>query len=264
MKLTEKEYFRFSGGEVHCKMDYLPTCITMKDYTMNGFMALAEYAEIIYRKYPGYKVQITYPYFPYARQDRVISEDEPFSLQIFAKLLNSLHFEKVTIWDPHSDVTPALVNNCVPIHQWNIAGGFLPKTLFDDHDIMFVSPDAGAYKKVAKLMPNDYRIIIGTKIRGTDGTIIKTDLYSPVSLKEKTCVVVDDICDGGKTFIELGKALKHKGAKKLILYVTHGIFSKGLAELFLYYDAVYTTNSFEQDKHQEYIDSSKLIVKELF
>lgn len=264
MKLTENSYFKFSGGEVHCKMEHVPQIIIMKDYTMNGFMALAEYVEVIHRKYPSYNIEVTYPYLPYARQDRVMNDNEPFSLHVFARLLNCLRLSKVIVVDPHSDVTPALVHRCVSVHQWEIAKGFLPQNLFDDPEVMFVSPDAGAYKKVAKLVLNDYRIVLGTKIRGTDGNIIKTDIYSPVELTGKTCVVIDDICDGGRTFTELGKVLKHKGAKKLILYITHGIFSKGLAELLLYYDEIYTTNSFNMEAYADYRKSGNLVVKELF
>ena len=249
MKLESKDYFIFSGGEVHCRH---PACVGAErivclDYTMNGFMAACERKEMLHRY--GMMADLTYPYFPYARQDRIIKEQEPFSLKIFCELLNSQNFNSVTVYDPHSDVTPALIKNCKVIHQWHIANSIIPRELLDDPNVIFVSPDAGAYKKVSKLITNDYRIAIGTKVRGSKGDIIKTELYSPVDLKGKTCVVVDDICDGGRTFIELGKVLKHKGAEKLHLYITHGIFSAGLDELLKYFDCIYTTDSFNQSKY---------------
>src|ERR1039458_4081841 len=160
MIIDKTSYFLFSGGEVHCKLSKElrdVSYITCTDYTMNGFMAICEQREILRRR--GMVAELIYPYFPYARQDRVMAENEPFSLKIFCELLNSQKFDKVTIFDPHSDVTPALVNNCTVIPQWGIARGFLPTTLFDDPNVMFISPDAGAYKKVTKLMLNDYRIV---------------------------------------------------------------------------------------------------------
>lgn len=57
------------------------------------------------------------------------------------------------------------------------------------------------------------------------GEITGTEVYGDV--KDKVVLIIDDICDGGRTFIELGKVLKERGASKVILYVTHGIFSQG-------------------------------------
>jgi ribose-phosphate pyrophosphokinase len=260
LEITKDGYFTFSGGEVHCKVDQdrvLP--IIMRDYTMNGFMALAEYVEVLRRCRIQY-IDVAYPYFPYARQDREMEKMEPFSLRVFCNLLNSLKLSSVTIYDPHSDVTPALIDNCKVIPQWEIVRGCMPQEWVDDDNLMFVSPDAGAYKKVSKLLWNDKRITIGVKNRGPKGNIIHTDVFSPVDLNGKDCVIVDDICDGGRTFIELAKVLKMRGAKRLFLYVTHGIFSKGLEELFQYFDMIYTTNSFDQSKYGK---AAKLIVKEI-
>lgn len=250
MKLTPTKYFIFSGGEVHCKLsnDEEINTIVCLDYTMNGFMALCEIKEILDRK--GLTSNLIYPYFPYARQDRVINEDEPFSLKVFCSLLNSQKFNSVTIWDPHSDVAGALINKVNIVPQWEIAKSNIPEIFFNDTQYLWVAPDAGAYKKLSKLMPQDKRIIIGTKERNALGEIVRTNVYSSVDLHGKNCVVVDDICDGGRTFIELGKALKEKGACKLYLYVTHGIFSKGLSELMKYYEAIYTTSSFNVYNHK--------------
>ena len=59
----------------------------------------------------------------------------------------------------------------------------------------------------------------------------------------KTCFIIDDICDGGGTFVGLAALLKSRNARKIVLIVSHGIFSKGfdLANI----DAIYTTDSFK-------------------
>lgn len=264
MKLTLDSYFLFSGGEVHCKLGdpNKMADVVCLDYTMNGFMALCQHKQVLDRK--NICVDITYPYFPYSRQDRVTANREPFSLKIFCELLNTQDFFSVTTYDPHSDVIGALVKNIRIIEQHTIAKDCLPKELLDNPDVMFVSPDAGAYKKLSKLITNDYRIVIGTKMRGTDGSIIRTSVYSPCELKGKTCVIVDDICDGGRTFIELAKALRHKGATKIILYVTHGIFSKGFFELFdSGIDHIYTTNSFNNSAKILEMHKSKITIKDV-
>lgn len=248
-----ENYFLFSGGEVHLRMGSYNCDIICRDYTMNGFMAVCEQNEVLRRK--GLKVNLTYPYFPYARQDRVMHENEPFSLKTFCDLLNLQNFSSVTIYDPHSDVAPALINNCRVIPQWDIGRQTLPQDYFDNH--LFISPDAGAYKKLSKLITDDSRIAIGVKNRDSDGNITHTNVFSPTPIDGRDCVIVDDICDGGKTFLELAKTLKSKRAKSVILYVTHGIFSKGFDELKQYVDRIHTTNSFNN------IQTEYLFVKEI-
>ena len=69
-------------------------------------------------------------------------------------------------------------------------------------------------------------------------------------------MIVDDTCDGGRTFIELAKVLRARNAGKIELYVTHGIFSKGLKELSEHFDCIHSLNVWE-DNIQE--DSGVLV-----
>ena len=57
-------------------------------------------------------------------------------------------------------------------------------------------------------------------------------------------LIVDDICDGGRTFIGLAEELKKKNAGDLYLFVTHGIFSQGFSELKKHFKKIFSTNSF--------------------
>lgn len=248
------KYFLFSGGEVHCKVTGNPREIRMTDYTMNGFMALAQQVEVL-RRLGKDRISVIYPYLPYARQDRVIERDEPFSLRVFCDLLNSLCLSSVEIWDAHSDVAPALIKNCHVKPQWEIARDVMPSEYFTER--LFVSPDAGAYKKLSKLVTDDQRIAIGVKNRDAQGKISHTAVFSPVPIDGQDCVIVDDICDGGRTFIELAKVLRERGAKSVMLYITHGIFSQGLDVLKPHIDRIYTTNSFPN------VQTDYLFVKEI-
>lgn len=260
MKITKDSYFLFSGGEVHAtENNNLDTgTVTCLDYTMNGFMALCEFAQL--RRNKLLPTHVIYPYFPYARQDRYIADYEPFNLKVFCDLLNSQKFDSVKIYDPHSDVVSALIDNCKVIHQWDIADCVIPREYLFDFSTLWVSPDSGAFKKVSKLARNSPQICIGVKIRDEKGEIILTKVYSPVPIKDKTCVIVDDICDGGRTFIELAKVLKAEGAKKIVLYVTHGIFSKGLGVLKeAGIDHIYTTNSFSNYPASEFLTIKEIV-----
>ena len=71
-------------------------------------------------------------------------------------------------------------------------------------------------------------------------------------VKGKNLLVVDDICDGGRTFIELGKVLREKQCGELSLFVTHGIFSYGIDQLLDVYDRIYTTDSFHPDERSPF------------
>lgn len=114
---------------------------------------------------------------------------------------------------------------------------------------VLVSPDAGALKKtydVAKEF-GITNIIIANKHRDiATGKIVSTEVPVKPEHRGKDFVIVDDICDGGRTFIEIAKQIKEslkEDCGKIYLVVTHGIFSAGLKELGTYFDRIYTTNS---------------------
>lgn len=180
---------------------------------------------------------LTMPYVPFSRQDRVNARGESLSLAVFANLINSLNFQRVIIHDPHSDVSTALLKNCIVVQQWELM------TLLIDSKVRgnfwLVSPDAGALKKtysLAKMFTGTSRfkgVIEASKKRNTaTGEITETVVpdWGPIfnyNRAADTYVIVDDICDGGRTFIELAKALRLRSVEKIHLYVTHGFFTKG-------------------------------------
>lgn len=182
------------------------------------------------------------PYTPFGRQDRVMNEGEALSISVFANLLNSMQFNRVTIEDPHSDVQSALIHNVQVTHQHEIVNTVLGDKIISEK-LLLVSPDAGAMKKTQKLaevlkveMP-----VIGYKVRDTlTGSISGTGFIGEVVGRD--VLIVDDCIDGGYTFIKLGEALKQAGAKSVKLWVTHGIFSKGVDVLSGYIDEVYCKN----------------------
>lgn len=259
--VSGRSYFTFHGGEVHCQVedpDFKHT-IFCQDYSAKGIMAVCLQNEIVRRRGSGI-VELVLPYLPYARQDRVIGPNEPFSLKVFADIINLQNFSRVVVYDPHSDVGPGLLNNCDAIPQYNIAIKAIGD-LVADKNVIFVSPDAGAYKKLSKLIVDDERIVIATKERGQLGEIKRTRLLNPENIPGKTVVIVDDICDGGRTFIELAKAIRAHVPKEIILYVTHGIFSNGFDELHSHLDAIITTNTIRQPERG--LPAGFLTVKEI-
>lgn len=229
------EIRKFAGGECHVKLaeDFsesesvrINTRLNSSDDVMNLCLAVDALRNM------GVKcIEAFIPYVPYARQDRVMVPGEPLSIKVFANIINNLHLNKVHIFDAHSEVTPALLNNCRNMSNHVMVRYFLKELNLNDY--VLVSPDLGAYKKIDKLasaLGYKGEIATGIKIRDLEtGEIVKSDIHAQ-DLKGKNCVVIDDICDGGRTFIELAAILKEKGAGNLYFIASHGIFSHNALE----------------------------------
>jgi len=93
------------------------------------------------------KLNLILPYFPGARQDRVMVVGESLTVKVYADVLNAVGFQKVMILDPHSDVTAAVLNNAEVISNH----AFVEKCLIQESDYLLISPDGGALKKIYKL-----------------------------------------------------------------------------------------------------------------
>ena len=161
--------------------------------------------------------------------------------------------------DPHSDVLEACLNNYHKHDNHRLVKDALSK--IDNRDgaqdrICLVSPDAGAYKKIFDVAKkfNIENIITATKVRDIrSGNIIRTEIPTLNQHDDLKYVIIDDICDGGRTFIELAKAIKgSRPTAKVYLVVTHGIFSAGFEQLNQYFEGIYTTNSYRDVADNEY------------
>jgi ribose-phosphate pyrophosphokinase len=207
------------------------------------------------------------PYFIVGRSDRKFqSGGINYIKQVISPIINSLNFNKVTVMDPHSDVLEACINNFEKLDNFSLVKFSLSE--IDNKDgaqnrITLVSPDAGAYKKVFDVAKefNIKNIITATKVRDlVTGNIIKTEVPVTVNDAGKTFVIVDDICDGGRTFIEIAKAIRSitdissvtNEHTKIYLAVTHGIFSSGFEELDKYFDGIFSTNSYVDVNDMEF------------
>ncbi len=218
----------FPGGEVHVIVTKPSVQVKAIIKNSEDIMRLLLLNDALKRM--GYFINELYiPYFPYARQDRVCNKGEALSVKVMADLINTLGVTKVLILDPHSDVLMPLLDRCVVTK---------PDLTSVIGDKLVVCPDAGAEKRILKLK-RPY--VMATKVRDVEtGDILETRLYGDVEGRD--CIIVDDICDGGRTFIELAKVLKAAGANTVDLYVTHGIFSKGMSVFGGLIDNVYHCN----------------------
>ena len=245
---TPIQYFNFSGGECHVNIADIiiedTADITAYLYCSDDIMRLAMVVDAIRQKYVATKIDLTIPYFPYARQDRVCNDGEAFSVSVMAKLINALSCNNVTIYDPHSKITIDLLNNCSVITQAKILENSIIASDIKTRGLVLVSPDAGAESKTREIADQlSVDAIYCTKTRDAKtGQITGTQI--PNDIVGQTFIIVDDICDGGRTFIQLAKSLKDAGANDLYLYVTHGIFSQGLSVLKEHFEHIYCYHCF--------------------
>ncbi|MET0634497.1 MAG: ribose-phosphate diphosphokinase [Chitinophagaceae bacterium] len=193
------------------------------------------------------KVELCISYLIAARMDRVMMDGEPFSLKVITGILNQGRFKKINVFDTHSEVTTALLERSYQVtnHQFvkDAMADYFNK--IEKDSFCLVSPDAGALKKIHKLAQflGVEDVVECTKERDLKTGALTNFRTMSDDLDNKTCFIIDDICDGGGTFAGTAKMLKEKGAKKVVLIVSHGIFSKG--PVIEYVDEIYTTNSYK-------------------
>lgn len=251
--------FVFPGGELGVKLDANALYYTFNKAKYQTIIARLttpeDFVELIMvtdalRRLDPTPIRLFMPYVPYARQDRVCVPGEAFAIKAFADVIKGLGFEKITIIDPHSDVTPTALDPVTVISQFDVVQKFeaLKKRIMESN-ALFVAPDAGSDKKTAKLAGyfGHHTYVRANKVRDlATGNILEITINCD-NLTGSNVVIVDDIGDGCRTFTELAKVLKSKQAGKVILFVTHGIFSKGVDVILNSgIDEIFTTNSFQE------------------
>lgn len=236
---------------------------------LNQLIALLEHE--------GFTVSLDVPYLPYARQDKEIDNNLTFAKKIFLEMLNTKNVKQMRSRDVHSleKVTRwESLSPCPWIYE------IISRYSRDSVTIVF--PDHGAKNRYQFILDDiangceefkDYIVI--DKVRDQQSGQI-TGLI--VDKKESTFnfgrqkvlsnvpkfLIIDDICDGGRTFIETAKAIKSEVPKSNIwLFTTHGIYSKGLEPIFESgISRIFTTNSLSRFRANMPFDFSKLEVIE--
>lgn len=185
------------------------------------------------------------PYKPFARQDRTTAINHANESLVFWDIFHSLK-RRLIFLDVHSENhrLGKTIHQLAPLFFHNIPSIQFDTFEFKHYSTKFtaICPDAGASKKINFYNSRD--VIYCTKKRDPITGRLSNFIVPDFKPKNRTTVVIDDICDGGGTFIGIAKQLQLiRNKSKLVLYITHGLFTKGLDELFNYYDIIVTTNS---------------------
>ncbi len=191
------------------------------------------------------KVSLYMPYIPNARMDRVKNVDDVYTLKYFAEAINSMGFDSVTVLDPHSHVSEALIERIRIIHPDQYVCKIIEQIKFREGGLLMFYPDEGAMKRYSDMFKMPYAF--GVKTRDwSSGKILGLEIMGDKErINGSNILIVDDICSKGGTFYHAAKALKDCGAKDIYLFVTHcentilegEVLTSGLIE------RVYTTDS---------------------
>jgi len=197
-------------------------------------------------------------FVPNGRMDRTHNDDEIFTLKYFCNIINSLNFSKVYISDPHSNVTPALLNNVVIKDAKLYIEYFLKKL---DTETIIYYPDYSAMKKYSALLP-DKQFIYGNKKRDWDsGKILGIEVVNDfnIDITGKTILMVDDLVSYGGSMHFAAIKLKELGVGKIYAYATHtensvldkekGTLLKSLEDGTV--EKLFTTNSLYSGEHEK-------------
>ena len=247
-------FLGFSGGERHVQLGEFEKTqqfvIRALLRTSDDIFDLLLLADALNAKFNAPQLFIEIPYLPYARQDRVCAPGQAFSLKVISALLGQIeNVSKLVVWDCHSPVGLELTG------AYNVPAEDIIQTdqaftdLINAQDSVLICPDKGAINRTQKIAEtlgkhSPLPVVYCEKVRDpATGNILRTDVKSD-DLAGKTALITDDICDGGYTFIKIAEILREKNVERVVLFVTHGIFSKGLAVFDGLLDEIFTTQSF--------------------
>ena len=196
------------------------------------------------------------PFFPFAREDRRNLNTDGMELNLALEIIEELG---AAVVDPHSDVTTQHIKY---FPQDEVVRQYAHAGLFDGDPIVAI-PDAGAAKKAYSWI-DEHNLEYVQCLKKRDSATGKLSGFkvagNGTDLINKDVIIVDDICDGGGTFIGLAEELHTYGVKSLRLAVTHGLFTKGLSNLLAAFEQIYTVDHSLTFGTNSHLDLERLTV----
>lgn len=231
--------FKFNDGEPHIlfaeELNRKETYkVIARVASADDLFILAQVAGVLDRA--GIEWELWLSYLMGMRMDRVMSFQEAFSLEIVANVINTFKYTKVYVLEPHSRTTIRLIRNALPLTM-------VPSKL--EENTVLVFPDQGAAIRYSEKYP-DTPNMFAAKQRDALGHIISYKLVTKAPVNEDTkLLVIDDLCDGGRTFKELADILHEEyPINKTSIFITHCVNKSGIEVLCNNYDEVTITNSY--------------------
>ena len=234
LKLINSNIKRFSDGEIYVEVNenIRGNSIFVVQSTDNpandNLMELLICIDAL-RRSSAKNITAVIPYFGYARQDRKVVPRTAIAAKLVSNLITNAGANRVLTLDLHAGQIQGFfdipVDNlfATPIFARHI------KKNIKTNDLICIAPDVGGVERTRALSRRvNVGIAIIDKRRPTPG---KSEVMNIVgNVKNKTCVIVDDIIDSGGTIVNAAKALKNKGAKDIYAYITHAVLSSNAVD----------------------------------
>ena len=242
--------------DIENRFTSVPTIVVRTRLLSNDdIIALALVKDVIDNKYVNVKTILKIDYMMYQQDDRRFKTEESFGLKVISNFINSMKWDKVEIFHPHSDKVEFIDNCIITSNQSFVEDAILDINSYKEYfDLKpyWVIPDSGAFKTQFKQIENiEYpNFITCMKSRNYETCDIET-VVNTDNLLGRDCFIVDDICLGGRTFIQIAQKLREKNCGKLYLIVSHGVFNQGIEHLLEHFDYIYTTDSICSIEHRK-------------
>ncbi len=235
--LTKVQHFNFADGEVGFMIDesvrgddvfvVQPTCKPVND----NLMELLVMVDALRRASAGC-INLVMPYFGYARQDRQAKGREPISAKLVANMIEHAGAHRVVAADLHArqiqgffDIPVDHLLGLPILAEWfkeNVIGDQNPE------GFVVVSPDAGGVvraRKLAALLHHTDISIVDKRRRHDMANVCEVMGIIGTDVKDRTCIIIDDMIDTAGTIVNAAKALKELGARAVYCSATHGVLS---------------------------------------
>jgi ribose-phosphate pyrophosphokinase len=223
------EINRFSDGEVFARIQenvrgvdcYVvqPTCTPVNDHIMELLVVVDAL-----KRASAASITAVLPYYGYARQDRKAAPRTPITAKLIADLLTSAGISRVVAIDLHAGQIQGFFN--VPFDHLFANKVFLDylRAKFVGDLPVFVSPDAGGVERTrayAKRMGADLAIIDKRREKANVSEVMNII----GDIRDRDCIIVDDMIDTAGTLCNAAKALKERGARRVYAAATHAVLS---------------------------------------
>ncbi len=246
-KTEQYEAWKFPGGEIHFKLDKKTCGLISRDrhivlrpklQSSDDLMLFIIVSDCIKKDFKNVEVVGMVDYFPYMQADRNFGFGECFSLKTITNIFNNLPIDKFVLFDPHSDVTPSLLDNCVVVDNSNFIKWVLEQV--NQTNLIILAPDSGAYKKIFALCEKiKFKGQIECCAKSRNHKTGEKTIIVPKFDETKDVLMIDDICLAGGTFLGISGQIKNR----CYLAVSHGIFNNGVEHLLDRFETIYTTDS---------------------
>ena len=229
MTLGKASVKTFSDGEISVEIEEnvrgqdVYIIQSLCDPVNNNLMELLIMADALKRSSVE-RISVVLPYFGYSRQDRrARSARVPITAKVVANMLIGMGVERLLTIDLHADQIQGFFD--IPVDNVYATPLFLADIHKQNYkDIIVVSPDVGGVvraRALAKQLNSDLAIVDKRRPEANVSEVMQ--IIGDV--KDKCCIIVDDICDTAGTLCHAADALKEQGASSVFAYITHPIFS---------------------------------------